>query len=32
MESVLEAERWLIRRGISLPAGGSLVAVARRRK
>jgi 2-polyprenyl-3-methyl-5-hydroxy-6-metoxy-1,4-benzoquinol methylase len=32
MESILEAERWLIRRGISLPAGGSLVAVARRRK
>jgi SAM-dependent methyltransferase len=32
MESVLETERWLIRRGISLPAGGSLVAVARRPK
>ena len=32
MESSLEAERWLIARGASLPAGGSLVAVARRRK
>jgi len=32
MESVLETERWLIRRGMSLPAGGSLVAVARRPK
>jgi SAM-dependent methyltransferase len=32
MESVLESERWLIGRGASLPAGGSLVAVARRPK
>jgi SAM-dependent methyltransferase len=32
MESVLETERWLIGRGVSLPAGGSLVAVARRPK
>ena len=32
MESILETERWLIRRGFSLPAGGSLVAVARRPK
>jgi SAM-dependent methyltransferase len=30
MEAVLDAERWLIARGASLPAGGSLVAVARR--
>ena len=27
-EGVLEAERWLIGRGVSLPAGGSLFAVA----
>jgi SAM-dependent methyltransferase len=32
MESVLESERWLIGHGVSLPAGGSLVAVARRPK
>jgi SAM-dependent methyltransferase len=32
MESILEAERWLIGRGTSLPAGGSLVAVALRPK
>jgi 2-polyprenyl-3-methyl-5-hydroxy-6-metoxy-1,4-benzoquinol methylase len=30
MESVLDLERWLISIGTSLPAGGSLVAVARR--
>ena len=29
-EALLETDRWLIRRGFSLPAGGSLVAVARR--
>jgi len=29
--SLLTAERWLIRRGISFPAGGSLLMVARRR-
>ncbi len=28
LEGVLAAERWLIGRGVSLPAGGSLVAVA----
>jgi SAM-dependent methyltransferase len=32
LESALEAERWFIARGASLPAGGSLVAVARRPK
>jgi len=30
MEATLEAERWLIGRGASLPAGGSLLAVARK--
>jgi SAM-dependent methyltransferase len=30
MELTTETERWLIRRGVSLPAGGSLVAVARK--
>ena len=30
LERVLDVERALIRRGISLPAGGSLLAVARR--
>lgn len=30
MELTLETERWLIGRGVSLPAGGSVVAVARR--
>jgi len=30
METLLESERWLIRRGVSLPAGGSLIGVARR--
>jgi SAM-dependent methyltransferase len=29
-EALLETDRWLIRRGFSLPAGGSLVAAARR--
>jgi SAM-dependent methyltransferase len=29
-EAMLEGERWLIARGVSLPVGGSLVAVARR--
>jgi SAM-dependent methyltransferase len=29
-EVLLETDRWLIRRGFSLPAGGSLVAVARK--
>jgi SAM-dependent methyltransferase len=29
-EMILDAERWLIARGVSMPAGGSLVAVARR--
>ena len=29
-EGVLEAERWMIGRGVSMPAGGSLVAVARK--
>jgi SAM-dependent methyltransferase len=28
LETILDAERWLIERGISLPAGGSLFAVA----
>ncbi len=31
LEAVLGCERWLIRRGVSFPAGGSLVVVARRR-
>lgn len=30
LEAMLEGERWLIGRGVSLPAGGSLVVVARR--
>ncbi|HEV2475479.1 MAG TPA: methyltransferase domain-containing protein [Candidatus Dormibacteraeota bacterium] len=30
LEAMLDAERWLIARGVSLPAGGSLVAVATR--
>jgi hypothetical protein len=30
METTLEAERWLIGRGASLPAGGPLVAIASR--
>jgi hypothetical protein len=31
LEQALDAERLLIRAGISLPAGGSLLVVARRR-
>ncbi len=31
LEAVLRCERWLIRRGVSFPVGGSLVVVARRR-
>jgi SAM-dependent methyltransferase len=30
LERILDAERWAIRRGVSLPAGGSLLLVARR--
>ena len=30
MEGIVEVERWLIRLGVSLPAGGSIFAVARR--
>ena len=30
LEGVLEAERWMIGRGVSIPAGGSLVVVARK--
>lgn len=31
LEQALDAERWLIRAGVPLPAGGSLLVVARRR-
>jgi hypothetical protein len=30
-EKILDRERWLIERGVSLPAGGSLLVVANRR-